>query len=148
MRMHDRLAKRDQLQGLDELLAGDVLTEEATGACQECWQECQSAVCEAVRMTALKLGFVATTLRTKSFVVGPHSLTAYEPNAGPCRGQIAFGFFVKRREYVHWPKGGFGQYRSQSVADESTWMSHDKGGYATHCRLLHKYNFHSVRLIS
>src|SRR5262245_24862962 len=32
-RMHDRFAERDQLQRLDELLAWNVLTEEATSAC-------------------------------------------------------------------------------------------------------------------
>src|SRR5262245_58335456 len=33
VRMHDRFAERDQLQRLDELLARDVLTEEATSTC-------------------------------------------------------------------------------------------------------------------
>src|SRR5262245_23604443 len=132
VRMHDRLAERHQLQRLDELLARDVLTEEATSTCLKRGKD----VIRGVRPGEDNhtQTWICRIYPPYQVVCGPPTFVhPDEPNTDRSRHQKILSVVVERRQDLDWSKVGFSQDLTESVADEGTRMSHYKRGYATHC---------------
>jgi hypothetical protein len=107
--MHHRLAKRDQLQRLDELPARDVLTEKATGTGHKGRQNVTCSVrtgkndCSQVRILRDHPAY-------EVIGCGPAFVDTHEPDANSRRRQKILGVFIERRKDMRWPKGRLTQY--------------------------------------
>jgi len=104
--MHDGLAERHQLQRLDELLARNVLAEEATRSRLKGGKDVGCGVSrgenDSFYARVRRHDIPHQIVRGRAAFVNP-----YEPDTHPPGRQQAFGFLIERSEYLDRTKGRF-----------------------------------------